>query len=332
MKGRLITIAVFLLIASMATTAASKEVKKDYHETFSVAEGHRLRLVHGDGDVTIASWDRDQIDIEVRYHVEYTRVGVGSEPEFEVEFKQENNGVSVIGKEKSTTTVGFSSKKRYEYIYKIQAPAYLRLDLRGDDGDVEIESWQGEVGCSLEDGDITLTDMRVPRTVLELEDGDLLIVGFRGTLDATVEDGDVTLRQFEETECHLELEDGELLIEDYEGDLEVRTEDGDVDVRRMRAANIDIRAADGDVDLDIVPGNKLDLYVTTGDGDVKIDLAKGISATFTVDVSDGRIRLDLPGAQLERKEPDMASGTIGDGDGTIRINSDDGRVTLRQTE
>lgn len=322
----------FLVLVGAPATSVGKEIKKDYHETFSVGAGDRLHLVHGDGDVSIIPWEQDELEVTVAYHVDISRVGVGSDPDFEVEFRQEGGTVHVIGKEKSMTTVGYVSKKQHRYLYTIKAPRTLHLDLEGDDGDVEIERWSGEIECLLEDGDLTLTDIAAPRTMLKLEDGDLRIDGLTGELELTAEDGDVYMAGLEEVRCHLELEDGDLFVQDLEGSLRARSEDGDVDVVRARAEDLEIRTDDGNVVVDVLPGHELDLHVETGDGDITVELATGLSARFSVDVDDGGIRLDLPGARIDRDEDDSAAGSIGDGTGRIRLRSGDGRVTLRQRD
>ncbi len=321
------TIAIF---SGASVAAAGTEIKKDYLETFDVSKGDRLHLVHGDGDVAIAPWDKDQLEVSVKYDVEIKRVGVGNDPDFEVEFKQEGNTVTVIGKEKSMVAVGYVSRERYEYVYTIRAPRYLRLELKGEDGDVEVEGWEGEVRCTLEDGDVTLTAMNSPRTNLNLEDGDIRVESLVGDLEVRSEDGDVHLNNLRQTHCRLEMEDGDLFIQDFSGDMVVRVDDGDVDVLRAGTRKADIRAADGNIVLDLLYVDELDLHITTGDGDITVDLPPELSATFSVDVGDGRIRLDLPGAKIERDEEDSATGTLGDGRGRIRIRSEEGRVTLKQ--
>jgi hypothetical protein len=42
----------------MGSTAAAEEVERDFHETFEVREGMRLHLEHGDGDVSLKTWDQ----------------------------------------------------------------------------------------------------------------------------------------------------------------------------------------------------------------------------------------------------------------------------------
>jgi len=318
------------ILSGSSMPAAGTEIKKDYLETFDVSKGDRLQLVHGDGDVTITAWDKDQLEVSVKYDVEIKRVGVGKDPDFEVEFKQQGNTVTVIGKEKSMVAVGYVSRERYEYVYTIQAPRYLRLELKGDDGDVEIEGWEGEVECALEDGDVSLAAMNSPRTSLNLEDGDVHVDGLAGDLELKADDGDVHLSNLRQTHCRLEMEDGDLFIRDFSGDLVIRLDDGDVDVLRAETEKADIRAADGNIVLDLLRVDELDLHVATGDGDITVDLPPDLSATFSIDVDDGRIRLDLPGAKIERDEEDSASGTLGDGRGRIRIRSEEGRVTLKQ--
>ena len=49
----------------------------------------------------------------------------------------------------------------------------------------------------------------------------------------------------------------------------------------------------------------------------------------SVSADDGGIRLDTPGAIDVRERRTSASGTLGAGDGSLRIESGDGRIVLR---
>ena len=73
MFGRSVLAAV--IAGLLVAPAGAEEIQKEYHETFPAQEGTRLDLRHGDGDVTVQVWDKDEVQIEVRYHASVRAVG-----------------------------------------------------------------------------------------------------------------------------------------------------------------------------------------------------------------------------------------------------------------
>lgn len=320
----------FFVIAS-ACSAYAKKLNKDFHEGFDVKKGAILNLKHGDGDVTITPWDKDVLDVEVRYRAEYKTIGIGGKLEFDVEFKKTGDIIHVISQEKCSGSIGFHSHRKYEHTYTIRAPEYLELDLDGEDGDVDVENWQGNIDCTLEDGDINLRDIFSDLTNVNLEDGDLRIDGLEGDLLVDGEDGDVVLRDAEIQQCRIRLEDGDLTIKRSQGEFEINVEDGDVTLDQVRAGMLDIRTEDGDVEIDLLKTEGIDLDIRAGDGNVTVDLESGISTAFSIETDEGRIRTDLPGAEKFNKERHRISGEIHGGKGRIRIRTADGNVVLRES-
>ena len=319
-----------ILMASTISAEASK-IDKYFHESFDVQKGSILHLRHGDGDVIITPWDKDVLDVEVRYRAETKMFGVGGRHRFNVEFKETGSVIHVIGKETGSSSIGFHHFKLHEYTYTIHAPEYLELNLDGDDGDVEIEDWQGNIECTLEDGDVDLRNIVSAETSIDLEDGDLRIDGLEGNLLVDGEDGDVVLRDAKTQQCRIRLEDGDLTIRRSEGEFEINVEDGHVDLDRVRAGMLEVSTEDGDVELDLLKVDRIDLDIRVYDGDVTVDLELGMSAAFSIDTRDGRIRTDLPGARDLDRERDQVSGEIGSGEGRIHIRTVDGDVTLRES-
>jgi DUF4097 and DUF4098 domain-containing protein YvlB len=270
-----------LLIAT-TISATAKEIKKDFHESFKVQKGVTLHLKHGDGDVTITPWDKDVVDVKVHYRADSKLLGLGGKHDFDVEFRQSEDVIHVIGKVQRSSSIGFSYFKRYEYTYTIRAPKYLELDLEGDDGDVDIEDWQGKIDCRLDDGDVNLQNIFSKRTRIRLEDGDLHVDGLQGDLWVDGDDGDVVLRECKTQLCRIDLEDGDVTIKRSQGDFEINVNDGDVELDQLRAGMLDIRTEDGDIELDLQKSSEIDLNITAEDGDVTVDLEHGISATFSI--------------------------------------------------
>ncbi|MCU0639674.1 MAG: DUF4097 domain-containing protein [Candidatus Krumholzibacteria bacterium] len=325
-----------LLVAALAAAAASPsarcaEIRRDYHESFRVESGSILRLVNGDGDVTVRKWDRDVIDIEVHYLAEYKSFGSG-ERDFTVEFGQDDRVVEVEGREKSGATVGFLIFDVKEYTYTIKAPDYVILDITGDDGSVDVEDWKGDVEIDFEDGDILLTGGRSADTRIRSGDGEIEVENHEGNIDIEVEDGPISIRGSRTPRCVISGGDGEVVVRDSEGDFGIETDDGNIDLYRVKAGRIDILTSDGGVDIELHNTDTIDMDVRTADGDVMARFAEGLGAVFTIDTDGGVIRTDLPSAVNLQKGENWLSGRLPGGRGNIRIRTENGAVTLKHTK
>ncbi len=321
-----------LIFSTHIGTALAKEINKDFHQSFDVKEGDTLRLKHGDGNVKLTPWDKDIIDVKVRYRADIDAVGIrlGSKDDFHVEFRQTGNTVYVTGKETSRGTIGFYNKKQYEYIYEIHSPDYIKLDLYGDDGDVDISGWAAEIDCRIDDGNITLQNISGDKTTIRGEDGDIEIDELTGNLTIELDDGDVFLTACSMPHCRLRAEDGDIEISESKGSFDITVDDGNINARHIAATGLILRANDGDIDLDLMIGETLDADIMTDDGDVTVDLEKGFSLSFHVSADDADyIRIDLDDIENYREDDHSKSGRIGGGNGRLKIRTADGDVTIK---
>ncbi len=318
---------VAVLPLCLAGAAGAVTVDREFHESFEVAPGAVLELRHGDGDVSITPWDREVIDVHVRYHAELTAIGIGTQPDFDVAFSQSGNTVRVEGREIGRRGIGFFTSREREHRYTVRAPAWVRLDLEGDDGDVVVKGWRADLDLEIDDGDVRLEDFQADAR-LEAQDGDVVIAGFAGDLSIRLDDGDVTASDCRTPLLRLRAQDGNVDIDRCEGDFEISLDDGDLRMARLTAGALKVRAEDGSVDIELAAAAALDLDVVLDDGDVDLRLADGISATFSIETDDGSIRV-TPESRVTSRTRHLVSGSIGDGAGRIRIQTADGDVTLR---
>jgi DUF4097 and DUF4098 domain-containing protein YvlB len=322
----------FFLFSAIAGTAGANEINKNFHQSFDVKRGDTLRLRHGDGNVQLTTWDKDTIDVKVRYRADIDAVGIrlGSKDDFNVEFRQSGDTVFVTGKETSRGTIGFYNKKQYEHVYEIHSPDYIRLDLDGDDGNVDISDWAAEINCLIDDGNVTLRNIRGNITTIRGEDGDIEIDDLTGDLKIEVDDGDVFLTACDMPRCRLEANDGDIEMSKSKGSFDITVDDGNVTMRQIAATGLIVRANDGDIDVDLLDGETLDADIRTDDGDVTVNLEKGISLTFHASADDvDYIRIDLEDIENYREDRESKSGRINEGDGRLKIRTADGDITIR---
>jgi hypothetical protein len=326
----LIRVGVSCLLAVVACSPAfAREIEKDFHETFDVSEGVVLRLDYGDGDATIIPWDQDVIDVVVHYRADVTAIGFGAEAEFDVEFRQSDDRVTVRGKEGTTSGVYFfRSMHEYDYTYTIQAPSYVILDLQGDDGDLELSGWRADIKCSTDDGDVKFADVVNGNTGIWIDDGDVRLTKLSGDLVVKGDDGDISVTHSTLTHALFALEDGDIRISDSEGDFDAAIDDGDVTMSRVTASVVDVRGEDGSVDLDVTSDGDIHINVAADDGDVTIRLGRGLSFRYLVTMDDGHVDIDLDGATETESSEHRVSGRVGADGGLVRVSTADGDVEL----
>jgi len=328
-----ILILVFFIFSATVGTISAKDINKDFHQTFDVKMGDTLRLRHGDGDVKLTPWEKNIIDVKVRYRADIDAVGIrlGSKDDFNMEFRQTGNTVYVTGKETSRGTIGFYNKKQYEYIYEIHSPDYIKLDLDGDDGDVDISGWAAEIDCGIDDGNITLRNISGDKTSIRGEDGDIEIDDLTGDLTIELDDGDVFLTACDMPSCRLEANDGDITISESKGTFDITVDDGNVIMKQIAAKGLTMRAEDGDIDLDLLATGTIEADIRTDDGDVTIDLEKGFSLSFHISADDADyIRIDLNDIENYREDRVSKSGSINEGNGRLKIRTADGNITVKE--
>lgn len=320
-----------LCLLLVAWPAAATTIDKDFHETFDVEEGATLHLASGDGDVTLEPWDRDVVDVKVRYHAEFKGVWIAGDPDFDVEFRQEGPSIRVRGIESSGNFGFFYTHGRtYEYEYTISAPPYVRLTIEGDDGDVRVEGWEADISCTVDDGDVLLSDVSADRVRVDMEDGDLVVQGLSGELSVSADDGDLYLSDCTMPSCRLRFNDGDVDISRCSGTFDMRADDGDIRMDTTSASALEIRGEDGDIDAELMAVEAIDVDVAVDDGRVVLSFEKGTSASFTLDSDDGRIEVRVPGAVRLEQGRNWATGEMGDGEGRIRIRTADGSILFEE--
>ncbi len=318
-----------LLVVAACSVAQAREIDKDFHETFDVSEGVVLRLDYDDGDATITPWDQDAIDVVVHYHADVTAIGFGTEPDFNVEFRQTDDRVTVRGIEASSSGVYFfRAMREYEYTYAIKAPSYVILDLTGDDGDLELSGWRADIECRVDDGDVKFTDVVNGNTEIWIEDGDVHLTTLSGDLVVRGDDGDISVTNSTLSHALFALEDGDIRISDSKGDFDVALDDGDVTLSRVTTSIVDVRGEDGSVNLDITSDADIHVNVVTDDGDVTIRLAGGLPFQYLVTMDDGRVDVDIDGSVETDRREHRISGKVGTGGGLVRVSTADGDVEL----
>lgn len=164
---------------------------------------------------------------------------------------------------------------------------------------------------------------------LRTDDGAIDVTGLDGRLQLASDDGDVSVRSSTGA-IEVRADDGDVRLDDVGGSVRVRNDDGDIqlsgELRVVRLAT-----DDGDIRLGVLPGSRMDeaWSVQSDDGHINVTLPEGFAADLEVRFDDGEVTTDVPIA-IDRRSERRLSGRIDGGGLRFDIRSDDGDVRIER--
>jgi lia operon protein LiaG len=237
------------------------------------------------------------------------------------------------------------------------------FDDNNDDGSrVEISGRSGGLEAR---ADLTVTVPAGKAIHLHLAAGDVTVMNVNGDVSVGVDAADVTTSGTKGA-LTLDTGSGTVQITDAQGDVSIDCGSGAVSLSKIRGERLSVDAGSGRmradgidskrIDLDLGSGGATlknvttsDLKLDSGSGATEIDLTSDIDrldidsgsggitlwipptlgAKVDIDAGSGGIDMGVP-VSVTRYESDHLVGTIGDGNGTIRIDAGSGGVHLRK--
>lgn len=302
------------LASGCTVTVDSQSQIAREEKRFTVAGEPELQVRTFDGSITIQSWDKPDIVVEIERRgpskasleaIEVTAVQKGNTVELEVK----------APRSESFTGIGFHRSPSANLT--VSVPRRASISARSGDGSITIEGVEGRLEMHTGDGSIRARDVGGELT-LTTGDGSVTVDGAEGQLDLDTGDGGVSVSG-KLTAVKLHTGDGAVVYRAEPGSAmskpwEITTGDGSVTVYLPREF-----------------GAEIDAY--TGDGGIRNDLDV-VDAADTSDVA-------LEKGDTESEEPERASrrrdreprrtlrGRIGEGGHALRIRTGDGAIRLR---
>ncbi len=320
------TVRLWAVAVLITGTNAYADYSKEYHETFKVTKETKVVLHHGDGEVTVRPWDRPELQVDVYYRA----AGKDEDDKlFRVDFDQRGDRIYITGKEfyRSWNAGGWYTK---EYRFEIKAPAYIAMELEGDDGNVTITGWRKNLSIDLSDGDVDLQDIKADLIEVDLEDGDLQANHLDGELSVDCQDGKVTLEDVKSSRADIRNQDGSIKIGKARGNFRLRLEDGNCRIYDLYAEKLDIQAQDGNVDVQLSGAVSPNIRANCQDGNIDLELPPDIDAELQINARHRSVRGGTRDMRIEKDEKGYFRGILGSGQGTIELSARDGRVTVRR--
>ncbi len=315
-KPGYITLIMVNMLCVLCTLASGQTITgdhDDYRSTitreYSVQPGGNLILISSNGDITVSSWNQNNVQIVLN-----VRMDVYTQDEARAIVEKLTRGFSQTG---STITVSSEDMRHSgENDYIIKVPSRFNLDLKTAGGDVSIEDVQGNVKAMTSGGDLALAKLSGDIDV-QTSGGDLDFETISGTLEASTSGGDVTAIGIA-AQGSINTSGGDITLEKISGKMKVNTSGGDISLQSIKE-DVMANTSGGDITLTEFDGKEASL--NTMGGDLVFERCSGRIQGNTTggDISgtdlDGAVHVKTMGGEIELKglrAPATAATTGGD--------------------
>ncbi|MBI3405653.1 MAG: DUF4097 family beta strand repeat protein [Acidobacteria bacterium] len=257
----------------------------EWAKKYTLTGSPTLRVETNDGNVTVNTWDKNEISVEI------TTVGWKIGPgDVRIEERQSGNQVEVNARvPRMNWSWGFNN---HSLKIIVTAPRTGDLNVHTGDGHVELRSFSGNTMIHTGDGHITLESVK-------------------GPADVSTGDGHVSARSFEGS-LRVSTGDGHIEVDGRFDNLDLKTGDGRINVAIDSGSAMKtpwhINTHDGSVVLRLPDKFSADLDAETRDGHISLDFPVTVSGklsqshvhgpingggpTLSVHTGDGHIRIE----------------------------------------
>jgi len=198
--------------------------------------------------------------------------------------------------------------------------AYLgvgEMEARGVSGDFRLDTGSGSITASDISGSLTVDTGSGSVTVGRIE-GNLSVDTGSGRVEVTDVTGDAVV---------LDTGSGRVRASSVASNrFAVDTGSGSVSLERISASDVRIDTGSGSVELELLTDvDQLD--IDTGSGSVTVRAPDDLGGEVEIDTGSGGIDLDFP-LEVTSVRRDRVQGRLGDGEGTIRIDTGSGSIRI----
>jgi Putative adhesin len=341
-----------LLLTTLAPALALAAAAGKYTLTGSEVEIHNLvgavRITPGTGkdvvvQVTPGGDDAAQLTVETgaidgvqmlrviypESKIVYPEMGRGSTTNLRVRDDGRLGGGKGWDGAKRVSLSGSGSGLEAHADLTIQVPAGKTLRLRIGAGDMDVnnvktemldlDSSSGPITCNA-----TQADLR-----LDTGSGEVRVSAAMGDVLIDTGSGDVDVSEATGKKVDIDTGSGRVALDQVKAEeVGVDTGSGDVTMTELDSPSVAVDTGSGSVRIEA--SNRLhDCDVDTGSGGVVVVVGNSFNAAFEIETGSGGIDIDVPHT-LSRSEHGYVRGQIGNGQGSLAIDTGSGSVSIRR--
>jgi lia operon protein LiaG len=208
----------------------------------------------------------------------------------------------------------------------VQVPRGRRVELFLAVGSVSVTNVDGEVFVDAHSAPVTATGTKGILSV-DVGSGGVKVTQADGELSVDTGSGDVEVSRFHGQSLSVDTGSGDVTGSQLESEeVSIDTGSGEIRLTGVASPTLSLETGSGGVTADLRQ-DIASLRAETGSGDIAIHAPASLGAEVEIETSSGDIETDFP-LQVTRHGRDHMVGTIGDGKGTIAIETGSGEVRL----
>lgn len=262
-------------------------------QTVDVAKGTRLLLTNNAGEVTVRSWDRDQVRVQATH--------------------SERETIDIQTAESTLRIRGRASRGPSNLIdYQVTVPRWMPVNLSGTYLESTIEGTAAEV-------------------TVETVHGNVRVVGGSGAIAVRSVEGTITVEKASGKVKATTVNEGIRLL-NVSGDMSAETTNGDIAIENAQTSSLEASTVNGDVTFNGTIRDSGVYRLTTHSGDIRVGLGGAANATVFVRTFQGDFGADfpiqLPEGQKAREGSKRFNFTLGNGSARIEVQSFNGDIVL----
>lgn len=193
-------------------------------------------------------------------------------------------------------------------------------------GEMEATGVSGNVRLDTGSGSVSASDMSGSLAV-DTGSGSVTVSRVDGSLGVDTGSGRVEVSGVVGDEVELETGSGRIRASDIEAQrFTVDTGSGSVELEGVRAPDVIVDTGSGSVEIELL-SDVGQLLVDTGSGSVTVRAPETLGAMVEIDTGSGGIDLDFP-LEVTSVRRDRVQGRLGDGEGSIRIDTGSGSIRI----
>lgn len=304
MKNLFITTLIFGLLLFANSVFAQQDVEK----SFSVKSDDNFNLSTSMGNITIDTWDKNEVNVIAKNILE-------SETDL-LSMEQNGNSIEVV----------FEGEDSDEVEFEVMIPSDLNLELSTGGGNIELKSdLKGKIHASTAGGNISTKNIN-GKADISTAGGNIKMGDINNNADISTAGGNVKVGNITGT-ADISTAGGNIKVSSVSNSAIISTAGGNISIGNIDG-NADVSTAGGNISVDKVSGSA---EISTAGGNIKLD---GATGTVEANTGAGNIKLiNIKGSvEANTGAGNIYAELIPKGNNNSELNSGVGDITLKVPE
>ena len=261
-------------------------------QTVNVTKGTKLDVNNFAGDVTVKTWDRDAVRVQVNVSDRET-----------VDVKPGDQVLTIRSR-------SIRGGRPRSLDYALTVPKWMAISVTGTYVDANLDGVGGDVAVDTTNGDIRVSG----------GSGFVSLKSVQGEISLEKAKGRIEVRAVNEG----------IRLADINGDLSAESTNGSIILDRIDSANVDLYSVNGNISYDGPIKDKGLYRLTTHNGLIAVGLPERVNVVLRVRTYNGSFRSTFPVKTDDENQRKRFTATLGNGSAHMELESFGGAIALRR--